>query len=114
MAQPGHQRSGLDAQTLTGGSRPHAGGRSVGTTMDLVTILRRVAIVIAFVLGLFFIVRAIVELVTIDYSDPTSYAADWGGPNLARVLLVHCGLGLLSAVAIGVYLWRRFHKEAQS
>jgi hypothetical protein len=77
--------------------------------MDLVTILRRVAIVIAFVLGLFFIVRAIVELVTIDYSDPTSYAADWGGPSLAGVLLVHCGLGLLSAVAIGVYLWRHFH-----
>jgi hypothetical protein len=77
--------------------------------MDLMTILRRVAIVIAFVLGLFFIVRAIVELVAIDYSDPTSYAADWGGPSLAGVLLVHCGLGLLSAVAIGVYLWRRFH-----
>jgi uncharacterized membrane protein len=73
------------------------------------TILRRVGLVIAFVLGLFFIVRAIVELVTIDYSDPTSYAGDWGGPSLAGVLLVHCGLGLLSVVAIGVYLWPRFH-----
>ena len=73
------------------------------------TILRRVAVVIAFVLGSFFVVRAIVELVTIDYSDPTSYAADWGGPSLAGVLLVHCGPGLLSAVAIGVYLWPRFH-----
>jgi hypothetical protein len=49
------------------------------------TILSRVGLVIAFLLGLFFIVRAIVELVTIDYSDPTSYAADWGGPSLGRV-----------------------------
>jgi hypothetical protein len=59
--------------------------------------------------GLFLVGRAIVELLTIDYSDPTSYAADWGRPSLAGVLLVHCGLGLLSAVAIGVYLWHRLH-----
>jgi uncharacterized membrane protein len=93
VARSGHPRSRRDTQTLTG----------------LVTIFRRVVIVIAFVLGLFFIVRAIVELVTIDYSDPTSYAADWGGPSLAGVLIVHCGLGLLSVVAIGVYFWRRSH-----
>jgi uncharacterized protein YneF (UPF0154 family) len=77
--------------------------------MDHVTTLRRVAIALGFVLGLFFVVRAIVELLTLDYSDPMSYAADWGGQSLAGVLLVHCGLGLMSGVAIGVYLWRRLH-----
>ncbi len=75
--------------------------------MDLVTTLRRTAIAVGFVLGLFFIVRAIVELLTNDYSDSTSYAANWEGPSLAGVLLVHRGLGFLPAVAIDVYLWRR-------
>ena len=50
------------------------------------------------IVGIFFIVRAVVELLTIDYySDPTSYADDWGGPSIAGVLLVHCGLGLIAA-----------------
>lgn len=69
--------------------------------------LRSVAIVVGVLLGIFFIVRAVVELATIDYSDPSSYATDWGGPSLAGVLLVHCGLGLVSAIAL-VYAWRRF------
>jgi hypothetical protein len=72
-----------------------------------VTTLRKVAIVLGFVIGAFFIIRAVVELVTIDYSDPSSYANDWGGPSLGGVLLVHCGLGLVSAVAIGMYARRR-------
>lgn len=70
--------------------------------------LRSLVIVIGVLLGVFFIVRAVVELVTIDYSDPSSYATDWGGPSLAGVLLVHCGLGLVSAIAL-VYGWRRFY-----
>jgi hypothetical protein len=78
-----------------------------------VTTSRRVAIALGFVLGAFFIIRAIVELVTIDYSDPSSYATDWGGPSLVSVLVVHCGLGLLSAVAIGVYIWRRLHPSGE-
>jgi hypothetical protein len=69
--------------------------------------MRRVPIAFGVIVGVFFIVRAVVELLTIDYSDPTSYADDWGGPSLAGVLLVHCGLGLISAVWIGVFLWRR-------
>ena len=69
-------------------------------------ILRAVAISLGVLLGAFFIVRAVVELLTIDYSDPSSYANDWGGPSLAGVLLVHCGLGLVSAIAF-VYGWRR-------
>ena len=76
--------------------------------------MRRLAIAVGLVLGAFFIVRAVVELLTIDYSDPSSYANDWGGPSLAGVLLVHCGLGIVSAIAIGVYGWRRLHAARQS
>ena len=68
--------------------------------------LRKVGIVLGFAIGAFFILRAVVELVTIDYADPSSYATDWGGPSLVGVLLVHCGPGLVSAVAIGLYIWR--------
>jgi hypothetical protein len=69
--------------------------------------MRRAGIALALIVGIFFIVRAVVELLTIDYSDPSSYADDWGGPSLAGVLLVHCGLGLIAAIWIGVYVWRR-------
>ncbi|MET1012511.1 MAG: hypothetical protein ABWY83_09045 [Actinomycetota bacterium] len=69
--------------------------------------MRRIVIALGVIVGIFFIVRAVVELLTIDYSDPSSYANDWGGPSLAGVLLVHCGLGLIAAVWIGVFLWRR-------
>ena len=79
----------------------------------IVTTARRAAITLGFVLGAFFIIRAIVGLVTINYSDPSSYATDWGGPSLVGVLVVHCGLGLLSAVAICVYFWRRLHPSGE-
>jgi len=64
--------------------------------------MRRPVLALGVIVGIFFIVRAVVELLTINYSDPSSYATDWGGPSLAGVLLVHCGLGL-----IGLFLWRR-------
>jgi hypothetical protein len=73
-------------------------------------VVRKVAIVAGLILGAFFIVRAIVELVIIDYSDPSSYANDWGGPSLAGVLLVHCGLGVIAAIAF-VYGWRRMRAD---
>jgi hypothetical protein len=69
--------------------------------------MRRIAIAVAVIVGMFFIVRAVVELFTIDDSDPSSYADDWGGPSLAGVLLVHRGLGLIAAIWIGIFLWRR-------
>ena len=68
------------------------------------------AIGMALLVGAFFIVRAIVELLTIDYSDPSSYANDWGGPSLAGVLLVHCGLGIIAAAAL-VISWRRWRSR---
>jgi hypothetical protein len=63
-------------------------------------------IALGLIVGFFFVVRAVVELLTIDCSDPSSYAHDWGGPSLAGVVLVHCGLGLIAAIWIGVYAWR--------
>ena len=69
--------------------------------------MRKVVIALGVIVGIFFIVRAVVELIAIDYSDPSSYAHDWGGPSLAGVLLVHCALGIIAAIWIGVFLWRR-------
>jgi hypothetical protein len=50
--------------------------------------MQRVVIALGLIVGFFFVVRAVVELLTIDCSDPSSYAHDWGGPSLARVVLV--------------------------
>jgi hypothetical protein len=76
--------------------------------------MRKVVIALGLIVGIFFIVRAVVELLTIDYSDATSYADDWGGPSLAGVLLVHCGLGLIEAIWIGAYVWRRRSSRSSS
>lgn len=76
--------------------------------------MRRIVVALGVIVGIFLIVRAVVELFTIDYSDPSSYADDWGGPSLARVLLVHCGLGLIAAIWIGVLLWRRSSRSSAS
>ena len=42
--------------------------------------MKPIGIVLAFLGGAYFVVRAIVELVTIDYDDPSSDEDDWGGP----------------------------------
>ena len=68
--------------------------------------MKKAAIALVLIAAAFFIVRAIVELITIDYSDPSSYANDWGGPSLAGVLLVHCGLGIVAGVGLVIW-WRR-------
>jgi hypothetical protein len=70
------------------------------------TIVRRVLVVLGLALGAYLIGRAIVELLVIDYSNPSSYADDWGGPSLAGVLLVHAGRGVLALLAF-IALWRR-------
>jgi hypothetical protein len=69
--------------------------------------MRKVAWGIGIVLGLFFLVRAIAELVVIDFSDPATYRDDWGGPSLVGVLLVYCGPGLLVVALGAVYVVRR-------
>jgi hypothetical protein len=69
--------------------------------------MRKTAIAVGLALGLFFIVRAVAEPLVIDTSDPATYRNDWGGPSLVGVLLVHCGPGVLAAIAIAVVLLRR-------
>ena len=69
--------------------------------------MRGVAYLAGVVLAAFLTVRAVVELVTIDWSDPASYQHDWGGPSLAGVLLVHVLPGVLAAVAIVIVVVRR-------
>jgi ribulose 1,5-bisphosphate carboxylase large subunit-like protein len=72
--------------------------------------MRRVLWVLAFVVGGFFILRAVMELFVVDFGDPSSYAADWGGPSLFGVLLVHMGPGVVSAVLL-VYAVRRARRR---
>ena len=73
--------------------------------------MRRVAWGIGIVLGLFFLVRAIAELVVIDFSDPATYRDDWGGPSLTGVLLVHCGPGLLVVALVALVFVRRSRRR---
>jgi hypothetical protein len=44
--------------------------------------MKNVAIVLAYLVGAYLVVRAVVELAAIDYGDSTSYEDDWGGPTL--------------------------------
>ncbi len=70
------------------------------------------ALVVGLVFAAFLVVRAIVELITFHYSDPSSYEHDWGGPSMVGVLLVHCLPGVLAAVAV-VLVVRRSRADAQ-
>ena len=69
--------------------------------------MRKAAAALGVALGLFLIIRAIAEPFVIDLSDPATYRNDWGGPSLFGVLLVHCGRGVVAAVAIVMALFRR-------
>ncbi|MFG3339401.1 hypothetical protein [Glycomyces sp. NPDC048151] len=72
--------------------------------------MRRVLWVLAWVVGGFFIFRAVMELFVVDFGDPASYAEDWGGPSLFGVLLVHMGPGVVSAVLLA-YAVRRSRRR---
>lgn len=69
--------------------------------------MRLVAAVLAWIVGLYFVGRAIAELLLIDYGNPASYQADWGGPSLLGVLAVHAGPGVIAAALMIGYLIRR-------
>jgi hypothetical protein len=62
--------------------------------------MRRVALIVGLVFAVFLVGRAIVELVTFHYSDPSSYEHDWGEPSMIGVLLVHCLPGVLAAAGV--------------
>jgi len=63
-------------------------------------VARRIVAGAGVVLGVYLILRAVVELLVIDYGDPASYRDDWGGPSLAGVLAVHCLPGIIAAVLL--------------
>jgi hypothetical protein len=56
--------------------------------------------IIGTLFALYFIARAISWPFSVDPSDPSTYASDWGGPTLFGAALVHCGPGVLAALAI--------------
>ena len=64
--------------------------------------MKVLGIAVAYLVGAYFVVRAVIELVVIDYSDPASYKNDWGGPSLLGVLAVHC---LLGVVSLALMIW---------
>jgi len=69
--------------------------------------MRKILIGLGVVLGLYLVVRALVEPFVIDMGDPATYRHDWGGPSLAGVLAVHCGPGIVAAVLMARALIRR-------
>ena len=64
--------------------------------------MKLVGILLAYIIGAFFVVRAAVEVATIDYGEPSSYENDWGGQSLVGVLAVHCNPGV---IALALMLW---------
>ena len=69
--------------------------------------MKRIGVGILWIIGLYFVARAVAEPFVIDLNDPATYQHDWGGPSLAGVLLVHCGLGLAAAALMAWRLMRR-------
>lgn len=62
--------------------------------------MQKIVWVAGLIVGMYLIVRAIVEPFVIDIDDPATYRNDWGGPSLAGVLAVHCVPGLVATVII--------------
>src|SRR5262249_41622372 len=55
--------------------------------------------ILATMIWLFLVARAISWLFSVDPSDPATSASDWGGPTLVGAALVQCGPGVLAALA---------------
>jgi hypothetical protein len=75
--------------------------------------LQWLGIVLGGILALYLVVRGVVELFTIDYSKPSSYQQDWGGPHLAGVLAVHCGPAALIVAGLAYSLHRPKRQSAK-
>jgi len=69
--------------------------------------IRAIGIPVGSLLGLYAVGRAVAEFFVVNYSDPASYAKDWGGPSLAGVFAVHAGPGVAVLIGAGVWLYRR-------
>ncbi|MGW4940637.1 hypothetical protein ACWEOZ_03485 [Actinoplanes sp. NPDC004185] len=69
--------------------------------------MKRIGVVLLWIIGLFFVARAVAEPFVIDMTDPATYHLDWGGPHLAGVLAVHCVPGIVAAALMVRSLVRR-------
>ena len=87
------------AKSARGSAPASQGGRPPGRRPAWPRLLSVPAVLFA----AYLVVRALVELATIHYNVPASYAKDWGGPSLAGVLAVHAGPGI--AVAAATVWW---------
>lgn len=77
-------------------------------TRDRIATLGRFTLV---VVGLYLVGRALSEPFHIDGGNPSTYAADWGGPSLAGVLAVHCVPGVLAGAWLA-HVVRRARRPA--
>ena len=76
--------------------------------------MKKIGIVLLWILGIYLIARAAVEPFVIDFRDPWTYHLDWGGPHLAGVLAVHLGPGIIAlALMIRAVLRARTKRVAQ-
>jgi hypothetical protein len=75
--------------------------------------MKRAAVVVGLILGVYLIARAVAEPFAIDMADPGTYRDDWGGPTLVGVLAVHSGPGVLAAAVIAIALLRRRSRRRQ-
>jgi len=69
--------------------------------------MKRTGIVLLWIVGVFLIARAVVEPFVIDFTEPSTYRQDWGGPHLAGVLAVHLGPGVIALALMIRSLTRR-------
>lgn len=74
--------------------------------------MKRALLIFGAIVTAFLIVRAIVEVLTLHYTDHSSYQHDWGGPSVIGVLLVHCLPGVIAAVAVIMMLRKSRAKGA--
>ncbi len=75
--------------------------------------MRKVALTLGLILGLYLLGRAVAEPFLIDVANPATYRNDWGGPSLLGVLAVHCGPGLLAGAAIVTGLIRGSRRQPE-
>ena len=64
------------------------------------TFFERLGLVLGYLLGIYLIGRAIVEILFIDYGNAASYKNDWGGPSLIGVMAVHIVPGIIALALI--------------
>jgi hypothetical protein len=69
-------------------------------------VLRKIGLILGYVLGTYLIGRALVEPFIMDYGNPATYRQLWGGPTVVGVMAVHMLPGVIAA-ALMYRHWRR-------